>query len=84
MTAPAELSLDDRMFWAALAAIVGGIHDGPELCTERRLFLRLEAACRSFGVPSADFDQVARMLDYYSVRNGDYYANKKHLADTLH
>jgi len=49
-----------------------------------RLFQRLEAACRSFGVPSANFDQVARMLDYHYVRNGDYYASKEDLAETLH
>jgi hypothetical protein len=75
------MSLDDRMFWAALAAVVGTLHDGPELGTGRRLFQRLEAACRSFGVPAADFDQVAELLDYHYVRYGDYYTGKEGLAE---
>ena len=79
MKAQAEFPLAERMQWAALAAIVGTLHDGPELASERRLFQRLEAACRSFEVPPSSFDECAKLLDYYYVRNGDYYASKKEL-----
>lgn len=82
MEAPAEMSLRDRIHWAAIAAIIGVIHDGPELGDQRRLFDRLEAACRSFGVPKSSFDDCARILDFHYVRSGDYYASKKDLADT--
>ena len=77
------MSLEERMQWAAIAAIIGALHDGAELCTERRVFQRLVAACRSFCVPAHHFDQVAEKLGYCYVRNGDYYASKERLAEHL-
>ena len=79
MKAPADFPLAERMQWAAISAIVGVLHDGPEIACTRRLFQRLEAACRSFGVPQSSFDECAKLLDFHYVRNGDYYASKKEL-----
>ncbi|MDQ3288253.1 MAG: hypothetical protein M3Q42_08310 [Pseudomonadota bacterium] len=75
-----QLSLDDRMTWAALAAVVGAIHDGPEVATESRLFARLEAACRSFGVPRENFDQCAKLMDFHYYRPWDCYVGKDELS----
>lgn len=74
------LSLDDRMTWAALSAVVGALHDGPELGTETRLFARLKAACRFFGVPKDSFDQCAKLMDFHYYRPWDCYVGKADLA----
>lgn len=75
-----QLSLDDRMTWAALSALVGVIHDGPELGTDTRLFARLEAACHSFGVPQESFDQCVKLMDFHYYRPWDCYVSKAALA----
>ncbi|GAB2491269.1 hypothetical protein [Arenimonas alkanexedens] len=71
-----ELPLRERMLWAALAALVGTAHDGPELGTAVRKFERLEAACHSFEVPPDRLDECARLLDYHYFRAGDCYVSK--------
>ena len=76
-----DLPLKERMLWAALSALVGTIHDGPELASDVRKFARLEAACRSFGVPPEDFDQCATLLDYHYYRPWDCYLGKATLAE---
>jgi hypothetical protein len=72
--------VDDRVLWAALAALVGGMRDG-ELCTPKRLFDRLEAACRAFGVPADEFDACAHLLDYHYYRPWDCYLGRADIAE---
>ena len=74
MELPADATPRDRMMWALLAAIVGVIHDGPD---NQRVFQRLEAACRTFGVPEWDFDAVARHLDFHYHRGWDCYLDRE-------
>ena len=69
-----DAPLKDRMAWALLAAIVGIINDGPD---NYRPLQRLEAACKTFGVPSWDFDTLARHLDFYYYRPWDVYFDKE-------
>lgn len=75
------LPLQERMQWAALAALVGTIHDGPERGTDVRKLARLEAACRWFGVPAKEFDQCAQLLDYHYYRPWDCYLSKATLDE---
>lgn len=75
-----QLTLEDRISWAALAAIVGVLHDGPEIGDDNRLFARLEAACRSFRVPRDYFDQCLKLLDFHYYRPWDCYVSKEALA----
>jgi hypothetical protein len=80
MQLPPDATLRDRMVWAALAAIIGVVHDGPEVGTEQRLFQRLETACRSFGVPADSFDACAKLLDFHYYRPWDTYLDRATLA----
>lgn len=77
---PPDATLRDRMLWATLAALVGVLHDGPELGTDTRLFDRLEAACKSFDVPADSFDACAKMLGFHYYRPWDAYLDKATLA----
>ena len=61
----------ERMMWAGLATLVGVIHDGHH----GRTFERLEAACRSFGVPEAWFDGLAKRFGFYYDRSTDAYVD---------
>ena len=78
MELPANATARDRMGWALLATIVGIIHDGPD---NYRPLKRLEAACRTFGVPEWDFDTAARHLDFYYYRPWDAYLDKETYQD---
>lgn len=78
---PADASVSDRILWAGLAAIVGAVHDGPELGTDQRLLARLEAACSTFGVPADAFDGLARLLDFHYYRPWDCYLSREDLAE---
>ncbi len=75
-----QLTLEERISWAAIAALVGIIHDGPEVGTDARLFDRLEAACRSFGVPRDSVDQCLKLMDYHYYRPWDCYVSGDALA----
>ena len=78
---PADTPPGERILWAAISAVLGAIHDGPELADDRRLFLRLETACRSFGVPADAFDDCARSLDFHYYRPWDCYLSRSELAE---
>jgi hypothetical protein len=64
------------MLWAALSALVGIVHDGPEAGDVRR-FQRIEAACRSFEVPVESFDSVAKRLGFHYYRPWDCYLGRE-------
>lgn len=78
---PADASEGDRVLWAGLAAIVGAVHDGPEVGTDQRLLQRLEAACRSFGVPADAFDGLARRMGFHYYRPWDCYLSPEGLVE---
>jgi hypothetical protein len=67
----------DRMLWAGLAAITGAAGDG----TTDGMLQRLEAACRTFAVPSYMFDQLAAKFDFHYYRPGDCYLSRQGLVE---
>ena len=69
--------LRQRVFWASMAVIVGLAHDG----STDRAFARLEAAAKSFGVPSYLFDELAARFDFHYYRPMDCYLSRQGLAE---
>ena len=62
-----------RMLFAGLAVIAGSAAQG----SNDDLFRRLENACRHFGVPSHQFDDLARLFDLYYHRPSDCYLSRE-------
>ncbi len=69
--------LRQRVFWAGMAVIVGLAHDG----STDRAFARLEAAAKSFRVPSYLFDELAARFDFHYYRPMDCYLSRQALAE---
>lgn len=66
-----------RLLWAGLSVIVGLAQDG----SNDRAFARLEAAAKSFGVPSYLFDELAARFDFHYYRPMDCYLSRQGLAE---
>ena len=73
---PPDAPISERMLWAGLAAIVGCVHDG-SASTDVTKFQRLEAACRTFGVPPENFDALAKRLGFFYYRPWDCYLGRE-------
>jgi hypothetical protein len=71
-----DVSIDDRMIWAALSGFVGTAQDGPEIGTDCRMFQRIQAACSHFEIGENRFHDVAAMLDYIYYRPWDCYLGR--------
>ena len=71
----------ERMLWAGLAVIVGVLADGPGGCSDVRAFRRIEAACRSFGVPWDLFEELASRFDFHYYAPMDCYLGREALAE---
>lgn len=69
--------LRDRILWACMSVIVGMVADGGS----HRGIQRLEAACRTFGIPADMFDELAARLDFHYYRPMDCYLSRRALAE---
>lgn len=77
---PADAPLRQRVFWASMAVIVGVVHDanahGEDYATER-LFQRIVAAGRSFGLSEWEVDhRLAKRFGFYYHRPTDCYVDR--------
>lgn len=66
------VSENERLLWAGLSVVIGLVADGGM----DRAFARLEAACRSFGVPEARFDGLAKRFGFWYDRSTDAYVDR--------